>query len=86
MGCYMLTGGKDKNVTKSIAPALLKHDRHNPDLTIAFETRLSGDDFDWAFNIVKDKIICKAFMMLQDTVRNLKHAFFIRYDLLSRLG
>lgn len=49
-------GGKDKNVCSTIAPPFMKFDRNGLDLKISFETRLAGDDLDWAFNIVKDNM------------------------------
>ena len=34
----------------------MKFDRNGLDIKISFETRLAGDDLDWAFNIVKDNM------------------------------
>lgn len=48
--------GKDKDVTKSLAPAFLKFDRNGLNLKISFETKLSTSAFEWAFNLVKENM------------------------------
>jgi hypothetical protein len=48
--------GKDKNVTKSIAPAFMKYDRSGLSLRITFETRLNSEDLEWAFGLCKDNM------------------------------
>ncbi len=48
------TDGKDKDVTKGIAPAFLKYDRNGLDCKISFQTKLDSSTLDWAFNLVKE--------------------------------
>lgn len=45
--------GKDKDVTKGIAGPFLKYDRNGLDVEIAFTHRLTKDEADWAFDVVK---------------------------------
>ena len=46
--------GKDKDVTKEIAPSFMKFDRNGLDVSIEFATKLSKEDAKWAFELVKE--------------------------------
>lgn len=45
--------GKDKDVTAGITPAFMKYDRSGLDCDIKFSTKLTSEEFDWAFDLVK---------------------------------
>ena len=53
--------GKDKDVTIGIAPAFLKFDRNGLNVEIAFSPRLTEDEEDWAFDIIKSNMeeVCR---------------------------
>lgn len=48
--------GKDKDITIGIAPAFLKFDRNGLNVEIAFSARLTEDEEDWAFDIIKSNM------------------------------
>jgi hypothetical protein len=45
--------GKDKDVSRTIAAAFMKFDRHGLNLRIGFETKLDNDTLNWAFELTK---------------------------------
>lgn len=45
--------GKDKNVTAGIAP-FMQYNRNGLDLEIKFSSKLTDDEINWAFQLVKD--------------------------------
>lgn len=48
--------GKDKDITIGIAPAFLKFDRNGLNVEITFSARLTEDEEDWAFDIIKSNM------------------------------
>lgn len=46
--------GKDKDVTKDLAPAFMKFDRNGLNCTIELAFSLDDDVLEWAFNLCKD--------------------------------
>ena len=45
--------GKDKDVTAGIAPAFMKYDRNGLECDIKFTTKLTPEEFNWAFDLIK---------------------------------
>jgi hypothetical protein len=63
--------GKDKDITVGIAPAFLKFDRNGLNVDISFSARLTEDEEDWAFDIVKsnmEEVRSPAFISATDTI------------------
>jgi hypothetical protein len=48
--------GKDKDITVGIAPAFLKFDRNGLNVDITFSPRLTEDEKEWAFDVVKSNM------------------------------
>ena len=48
--------GRDKNVTEGIAPAFLSFTRNDLNLQISFSSKLSNDQLDFVFEMVKDNM------------------------------
>lgn len=48
--------GKDKNILAGIAGAFLKFDRNGLDVDITFSPRLTEDEEEWAFDVVKSNM------------------------------
>ena len=48
--------GKDKDILAGIAAAFLKFDRNGLNVDITFSPRLSEDEAEWAFDIVKSNM------------------------------
>ena len=48
--------GKDKDILAGIAAAFLKFDRNGLNVEITFSPRLSEDEEEWAFDIVKSNM------------------------------
>ena len=46
--------GSDKNVAEGIAPAFMKYDRNDLDVVIQFTTKLSKQEFTFAFDLTKE--------------------------------
>lgn len=52
----LFENGRDKNVTTSIAPALLQYNRNELTLSIEFSTQLKTDELEWAFELCKENM------------------------------
>mmetsp|Transcript_30358 Transcript_30358/g.51342 ORF Transcript_30358/g.51342 Transcript_30358/m.51342 type:complete len:325 (-) Transcript_30358:276-1250(-) len=48
--------GRDKDVTKGLAPSFMKYDRNGLNMSISFTSKLTKSDAQWAFDLTKQNM------------------------------